>query len=278
MSLRAIATLVIAVVLGLAAVLIVNSLINNAQKPAAQQAAGGPSSPVVVAAKPIGRGVVVTPDLLKVVNFPAGASPEGAFTAVNQLTGAGKDVQRVALRDLAPGEPVLATRISAPGAHINLSDVLDPGMQAVTLRTNDVAGVAGFILPGDHVDILLTRTAQPTAAAAPQTLVQALMENVKVVGIDQTYDTELNHPAVVKAITVEVTPQQAQTITLAQTVGAVSFSLRHVQDSARLTRIATTVAALGFGPPAPKIRPREPVGLVRVTRSTETTVYQLSAR
>lgn len=288
MSLRAIATLVIAIVLGLAAVLIVNSFINRANNRPATAAGGapaGPASPVVVAAKPIGRGVTVTPELVKVVNFPPGAAPEGAFTAVNQLTG-GKDVQRVALRDLSPGEPVLATRVSAPGQKINLSDILDPGMQAVTLRTNDVAGVGGFVLPGDHVDILLTRTVDSGAVSAgaqggPTTLVQAIVENVKVLGIDQMYDEEAAKPAVVKAITVEVTPAQAQTITLAQTVGAISFALRHVDDSAKLTRVATTTAALGFGPQLPrrvKARSAPNYGLVRVTRSTETTTYQLSAR
>jgi pilus assembly protein CpaB len=275
MSLRAIATLVIAVVLGLAAVLILNTVVTHAPKPVASNAAPtAPPAPVVVAAKPIARGVMLTADLLKVEGFPAGSAPQGAFGTVAQVTGPGtKDTQRLAIRDLSPGEPVLATRVTKPGEKINLSDIIEPGMQAVALRTNDIQGVAGFILPGDHVDVFLARNG----------FVQVVVENLKVVGIDQNDNDETSGSAVGKAITVEVTPQQAQTITLAQTLGTVSFSLRHVQDSARLTRLATSAAALDLRRPPP-VRPRPAVppgenyGVVRVTRATDTTVYQLSAR
>jgi pilus assembly protein CpaB len=276
MSLRAVAVLVVAVILGLVAVFAVNSILGHANKPAPVAAAGpGAGAPVVVAAKPIARGVTITPDLLKVVNFPVGAAPDGSFGAITELTG-GKDVQRVAFRDLSVGEPVLKTRVSDPGGKLSLSDVLTPGMQAVSLRTNDISGVAGFVLPGDHVDVLLTRTATPPSGGAPTTLVQVVVEDLKVLGIDQVDDPEARGPMVVKAITVEVTPQQAQTITLAQTMGAVTFSLRHVQDSARLTRIATSAKALELA--RPSMRKPDDYGLVRVTRETSTTIYQLSSR
>jgi pilus assembly protein CpaB len=276
MSLRAIATLVIAVVLGLAAVLILNSVISRAPKPVAAGSSAPtlPPAPVVVAAKPIARGVMVTADLLKVVSFPNASAPDGAFAKIADVTGTGtRDTRRLATRDLSPGEPVLKTRVTAPGGTINLSDIISPGMQAVSLRTSDIQGVAGFILPGDHVDVFLTRNG----------FVQVVVENLKVVGIDQNNNDESAQPQVGKAITVEVTPQQAQTITLAQTLGAVSFSLRHVQDTGRLLRLATSAAALDLRRPAPErprpsIPPGEDYGVVRVTRATDTTVYQLSAR
>lgn len=268
MSLRAIATLVIAVVLGLAAVLIINSLVNRGPKAPVTATVAAPATTVVVAAKPIARGVTLTPDLLKLVDFPKDTVPENAFTTIAQLTGP-KDVQRIATRDLGPGEPVLSTRVTPPGGKLNLSDALTQGMQAVTLRTNDVQGVAGFVLPGDHVDLLLTR--------GP--IVQVILENIKVVAIDQNNNEETNVPAVVKAITLEVTPSQAQTVTLAQTLGTVSLSLRHVQDSGRVRRIATSATALDLKPPRRRTE-KSPYdyGVVRVTRATDTTVYQLSSR
>jgi pilus assembly protein CpaB len=274
MSLRAIATLVIAVVLGLAAVLILNTVINRAPKPPPPVAAvAAPTTPVVVAAKPIARGIAVSADLLKVVNFPLGAAPDGSFNSIAQVVGvAGKDPPRVASRDLNPGEPVLNTRVTGPGGKLALSEIIPQGMQAVSLRTSDVQGVAGFILPGDHVDVLLTRNG----------FVQVVVENLKVIGVDQNDNDESSGAQVGKTITMLVTPQQAQTITLAQTMGAVSFSLRHVLDSNRLTRLATSTSALDLrsapshGHAAPP--PLADYGLVRVTRFTDTTTYQLSSR
>ena len=279
MPLRTIATLAIAVVLGLIAVVLVNGYLGSKKKNDVAQVAAVQGSPVVVAAAPIARGVIIQPQLLKVASYPSNAVPAGAFTTVAQLTG-GKDVQRLALRDLQPDEPVLATRVTPPGGKLNLSDILDPGMQAVTLRSDDVKGVGGFVLPGDRVDVLLTRGVPNT------TVTQVVAENIRVLAIDQVDDDELNKPVVVKAITIQVTPAQAQSITLAQTIGSLSLSLRHVQDGQPVARLATTAAAFGFTAPRPvplagSERPRkvppgfEDLGTVRVTRMTDTSVYTL---
>ncbi len=284
MPLRTIATFAIAIVLGLIAVVLVNGYLNKnkGQAPLAV-ASAAPGSPVVVAAQPIARGVVVQPQLLKVVNYPAGAVPTGAFTAISQLTGT-KDQQRVALRDLGPDEPVLATRVSAPGGKLNLATVISPGMQAVSLHDNDVAGVGGFILPGDRVDVLLTRSVGPATGQTVGTEVtQLIADNIRVLGIDQADNDETNTPVVGKSITVEVTPDQAQSITLAQTLGNVSFSLRHVTDVLPTTRRATTAAALGFVQAAARTHAKGTAGppnvpTVRVTRVTDTTVYPLMGR
>ncbi len=284
MSLRTIATLAIAIVLGLVAVVILNGYLGSQKKAAPQQqVASGAGAPVVVAAAPIKRGVVLQPSLLKVVNYPAGSVPAGAFSTVAQLTGA-KDVQRLALRDLAPDEPVLAVRVTAPGGKLNLAGLLDPGMQAVTLHSTDIQEVSGFVLPGDHVDLLLTRTIGGGGnSQQSNSVTQILAENMKVLAIDQSDDDEADKPVVAHAITIEVTPEQAQLITLGQSVGAVTLSLRHVDDTAPLAKKATVLAQLGFTAPAPLPagvaggHPARPAGPeVRVTRMTDTTVYQLS--
>jgi len=283
MPIRTIATFAIAILLGVAAVVLINLYMGSAKKAQVAQVQSGVGSPVVVAATPIARGATLQPTQLKVVNYPTGSVPTGAFTKVSDLTG-GKDQQRVALRDLGPDEPVLAARVSGPGGKLNLATELDPGMQAVTFRSNDVAGVAGFVLPNDRVDIMLSRAVESRAGRPPLPLTQVIAENVRVLGVDQSDDQEQNKPVVAKAITVEVTPEQAQSVTLAQSMGNVTLALRHVEDTAPVTRLATTAAAFGFFAPPPALGGRPagrsvPMGpSVRVTRATDTTVYQLSTR
>jgi pilus assembly protein CpaB len=277
MPLRTIATFAIAIVLGLIAVVLINVYMGSTKKAQVAQVQAGVGSPVVVAQAPISRGGVIQPTQLKVVNYPAGSVPAGAFTTIAQLTG-GKDQQRIALRDLGPDEPVLASRVTAPGGKLNLATELSPGMQAVTFHSSDIQGVAGFVLPNDRVDIMLSRT-----VGEKLPITQVIMENIRVLGVDQSDDQEQSKPVVAHAMTVEVTPEQAQQITLAQTMGTVSLALRHVDDTAPITRLATTAVAFGyFAPPRP---PQEHGGVVahgptvRVTRGTDTTAYQLiSAR
>ncbi len=276
MPLRTIATFAIAIVLGLIAVVLIQVYIGSSHKAQVAQVQAGVGSPVVVASAPITRGVVITPQLLKVVNYPTGSVPQGAFTSPAQLTG-GKDVQRIALRDLNPDEPVLASRVTSPGAKLSMATEIDPGMQAVTLSSDAIRGVAGFVFPNDRVDLLMSRTVGKSENGMGIT--QVIAENVRILGIDQSDDQEQNKPTVTKAITIEVTPEQAQATTLAQSIGSVSLSLRHVQDTAPVGRLVTTAASFGFfAPPSePKKTAEGPRGpTVRVTRGAETSVVQLS--
>jgi pilus assembly protein CpaB len=288
MPIRTIATLAAAVVLGLIAVLILNSYLNASRKAQPITTAAGGEA-VVVAAVPITRGMTLQPALLKTVNYPQGSVPADDFTSVAQLLGVGG--QRVALRDLTPDEPILAAEVSGPGGRFTLSSVLDPGMQAVAIRSNDVAGVAGFVLPGDQVDVLLTRSVSQ-GNDQQNSVTQIVAQNVKVLAVDQTDDESDNKPSVARAITVEVTPAEAQVIALGQTVGTVSLALRHVADSEIIAQRATTVANLGFAPvpvrTAPVAAPAAPdgkdvvplygPGIVRVTRVTDTVGYRVGGR
>jgi pilus assembly protein CpaB len=277
MNARTIATLAVAIFLGIVAVLIVRAYVTAPARNAQPQQAASGAVAVVVAAKPIDRGVVLTPDVLKVVRYPADAAPPGGFQNVAQLTGAGQ-TGRIATRSLAINEAVLDSKITGPGGKLTLSTTVLPGMRAVSLRSSDVAGVAGFVLPGDHVDILLTRTVG--SGDHGQTVTQALAQNILVLGIDQSNNDEQDKPVVARAVTVMVTPMQAETISLAQAVGQVSFALRHVADDVPLTRIAVTPADLGFAPRPAVARPRparQRVGAgVSVTRGVETTGYTLA--
>jgi pilus assembly protein CpaB len=265
-------------VLGLVAVVLINSYIGSTKKVQQAQVQTGVGQPVVVAAAVIQRGTPLTPANLKVVNYPSGAVPQGTHPTVQELTSADKTQQRLAMRDLVADEPIFDGLVTKPGQNLNLSTELDPGMQAVTLRTSDIQGVAGFVFPNDRVDLLLSRSVGQGDRSIG--LTQVIAENVKVVAIDQSDDTGQNKPTVVKAITFEVTPEQAQSLTLAQTLGTVSLSLRHVQDTAPVNRLVTTAASFGFFAAPPTAAHRKgPTGpTVRVTRGADTSVVELSSR
>ena len=279
MTLRTLASFAIAAFLGLIAVVLVRGVLasQKAHGPGASAQAG--SVPVVVAALAIERGASLKPVMLKIVNYPKDAVPVGAFQSIDQVASSAS--ARTALRSMSANEPVLAAKLSGAGGKTNLSGTLTPGMRAVSVRSDDVTGVGGFVLPGDRVDILLTRTVG--AGEAATTVTQVLAENSLVLGIDQSSDVEADKPVVAKAVTVEVTPDQAQTISLAHAVGSVSLSLRQVSDTAELARKTTSVADLGGaggvrriapGPRAKAAAPAKPAGFeVRVTRGVETVGY-----
>ncbi|RVA70497.1 Flp pilus assembly protein CpaB, partial [Mesorhizobium sp. M7A.F.Ca.US.006.04.2.1] len=113
-------------------------------------------STVVVAAMPLKFGDTLSADKLREVAWPAGSIPTGAFKTTKEAL-AGEGI-RQALQTISANEPVLASKITGPGQRATLSAVLGEGMKAVSIRVNDVLGVAGFVFPGDRVDVLLTRT------------------------------------------------------------------------------------------------------------------------
>lgn len=269
---RTIATFAVAICLGIVAVILTRTYLGATRNGTPVAAVG--MVPVVVASQPLDRGVALQPQFLKLVDFPADAVPASAFHSIAELTG-GKDQQRLALRALVANEPILAPNISGPGGRLTLSGTVAAGMRAVSLRSSDVTGVGGFVLPGDRVDVLLTR-ATGGANDANSTITQILAENVRVLGVDQSDNDQTDKPVVSKAITVEVTPDQAQSISLGQTVGTVSLTLRHVADDAPLTRKSMAVSDLAPGPrkAAPSAAPASPA--VRVIRGTEASKFSIS--
>ena len=296
MNSRTIITLAVAIVFGLIAVFLVRAVLNNGSSAPAGSAADVAATgtvAVVVATGPVERGATLSPTSLKVVSYPASAAPAGAFSSIAELT-AGPEPRR-ALRSLTANEPILATRVSGPNARLFLSTMLTEGMRAVSIRTNDVAGVGGFVLPGDRVDVILTRPPENDRIG----VTQILAENVLVLGVDQSDNDEADKPVVSKAVTVEVSPDQAQTISLGNAVGTVSLSLRQADDELVLNQLPFTEANLGFvrrpqaqqlqqvstaprvprPPPPPSASgPRPPANMVsvRVTRGMETTGYAVS--
>jgi pilus assembly protein CpaB len=273
MQLRTIASFAVAIFLGLIAVMIVRGVMSSNKGSA-------PTTPVIAAVAPIDPGTVLKPTMVKVVNYPKDAVPTGSYQSIDQLFG--KDGQpRTVQRSIAQNAPLLATELEGSGARTILSAVVRPGMRAVSLRSSDVSGVGGFVLPGDRVDILLTRVVGSGEAAKPVT--QILAQNALVLGVDQTSDQTADKPIVAKAVTVEVSPEQAQTISLGESVGQLSLTLRQAKDDAAVTKQMTTVADFG-GLPGAAPRPRRVIKAavkgpsVRVVRGVDATPYAVGSQ
>jgi pilus assembly protein CpaB len=215
-----------AVVFGLLAVFLANAWLNNRaaeemRNLAAQHKAMPPSNTIVVASRPLKFGDVLSAFALREIPWTQSDLPQGAFSKISQLTAA----KRIVLMPIAVNEPILAAQITGPGERATLSAVLKDGMKAVTIRVNDVGGVAGFVLPGDHVDVLLTRPGDKKVSVN-----DVVIEDVRVLAVDQLADDTTDKPTVVKAVTLEVDETGGQKLALASVVGTLSLLLRKAGD------------------------------------------------
>lgn len=181
---------------------------------------------IVVAKRPLYFGDELTSSTVEEVSWPVANVPPGSFHKVSEIIGKGE--RRVVLKTIQLNEPVLKSKISGFGGRATLSTVIDRGSRAFTIRVNDVNGVAGFVLPGDRVDILLTRP----LGKSNERITDVLMQDIKVLGIDQDASEDKNKPKVARAVTLEVTPEQSQKLTLAQTVGQLALALRGATNTA----------------------------------------------
>jgi pilus assembly protein CpaB len=206
----------IAVILGLFAVFLANSYLSGTER---QRALSG-TTKVAVATVPLAYGTDVTPDKVRFVEYPNSSIPPGAFTNAAQLVGK----KRVALLPIGVNEPILASKVSAEGRGASIAALLPEGMRAASVRINDVSGVAGFVQPNDSVDVLVTRTI-PGSERNTQ-LTDVLLQNVRVIAIDQRAKNAEGTAKVAKTATLEVTPLDAQKLALAQEVGTLSLVLR----------------------------------------------------
>ena len=218
MSRQSLIALGVAAIFGLVAVFLANTLLNRSQR----QAYAGGTTKVAVAMVPLAYGVDITPDKVRFVDYPNSSIPPGAFTNSAQLMPAGK--KRVALLPIAVNEPILSGKISAVGAGASIAALLPDGMRAATVKVNAVSGVAGFIQPNDSVDVLITRQLPDSSNATQVT--DVLLQNVRVIAIDQKSKNTSGAPDVAKTATLEVSPLDAQKLALGESVGSLSLVLR----------------------------------------------------
>jgi len=183
-----------------------------------------PTDPVVVAAANLPLGAELKKEDLNVVNFPKGQTPEGAFARKEDIIGRGLIVSTV------KNEPILAGKLASKEAGSGLPPVITEGMRAVSVRVNEVIGVAGYVLPGSRVDVVAT--ANPTSRPEDATS-KVILSNVQVLtaGTRLEQDAEKGKPMQVTVVTLLVYPEQSERLALASTEGKIQLALRNPLDT-----------------------------------------------
>ena len=216
-----------AVLFGLLAVFVAQSWLTSAadarmksleaqKKPLATQT-------IVVASKPLRYGNELSAPMLHEIPWSQDSLPAGAFNKISDVLSGGK---RIVLAAIEVNEPILSVKITGPGQRATLSSVLHDGMKAVTIRVSDVEGVAGFVLPGDRVDIALTRLDGKGGATT-----DVVLQNATVLAIDQVADERTAAATVAKSVTLEVDTVAAQKLDLAASLGSLSLLLRKAGET-----------------------------------------------
>ena len=230
----------------------------NAREADRRSTSSAPAEPkvefktIVVAAAPLRFGMALDRAQLTEIPWPQESLPQGAFATIDALLAEGS---RVVLSPIETNEPVLLTKLSGPNGRATLSNLLSPGMRAVTIKTDEIAGVGGFVTPGDRVDVVLTRDAgaieevsrrmrkAPPARRSPREIV---VENAKVLTVGQGADERQTSPQVANSVTIEVTIDGARKVALARNVGTLSLSLRAAAEGdAAAGDGVTTISAFG---------------------------------
>ncbi|WP_454763052.1 Flp pilus assembly protein CpaB [Cupriavidus campinensis] len=219
-NLRILFMLLIATVAGLSAVMLASRWL-------LQQGSNGITK-VAVAAADISLGQQITPEAVKLVDWPAASLPPGVVQDAASLSG------RVTKASLTRGEPVLESKLTPAGTKGGLSAVIANGKRAITVRVNDVVGVAGFALPGSFVDIIVNtqkdKEGKPSAERTDQSISKIVLEKILVLAVAQEVNRDETKPKVVNAVTLEVSPDEAEKLDLARSVGTLSLVLRNQMD------------------------------------------------
>jgi pilus assembly protein CpaB len=262
----------VAAVFGLLAVYVAQSWLNSQAEARLRSLQAQKNQPVatmtlVVASRQLRFGNEVSASVLREMPWPADALPQGGFRTIKDLLAHGK---RVVLTAIEANEPVLASKITGQGSRATLSAMLDDGHKAMTIRVNDVDGVAGFVLPGDRVDIMLSRTIEKGSATN-----DVVLKNVKVLAIDQLADERADKPSVAKAVTLEVDMAGAQKLALASQIDTLALALRKAGDVVSTPSRPITVTDLSGTRAADDGEDRGKFATISITRAMNRTIYSV---
>lgn len=212
-SRRALIMLVFSVFLGIAAVLLAARWMG--------QQASSDRTMVLVAVRDLELGQAITPAMIQTIAWPAGAMPVGAFSDPKKLEG------RVVRSSIFKGEPVLAPKLAPEGTKAGLDSIIKEGQRAITVKVNEVVGVAGFLAPGSFVDLLVN-----IKDDRDNPISRVVLERIMVLAVAQEAQRpDESKPKVVNAVTLEVTSGQAEKIDLARNIGTISLMLRNQVDT-----------------------------------------------
>jgi pilus assembly protein CpaB len=234
-----------------------------------------PTQPVVVAATDLSLGAALKKEDLTVIPFPAGKAPEGSFAKPEEV------LERGLIVSVVKNEPILAAKLAPKEAGAGLPPVIPEGMRAVSVRVNEVIGVAGYVLPGSRVDVIAT--ASPTSQVQDTTS-KVVLANVLTLtaGTRMEQDQKEGKPVQVTVVTMAVTPEQAERLALASTEGKIQLALRNPLDqSAPATPGIKPAILLGaVKAPAPqqasaKAKPGQPVTVATTAPAALPTVEMI---
>lgn len=198
-----------------------------------------PDRHYVVPARDVQAGEVLKPEDLAVVVWPASAPIDEAYTRTEDVIG------REALFPLAKGEPLINRALSTPGSGTGLASKIPEGMRAVTLRSNEVIGVAGFLIPGSHLDVLVTYRAEKV----PDPMTATVLQNASVIAVGhQIQPDPQGKPSDVAVVTLLLTPEDAERAVLASNQGVIHFVLRNGADPSRATPPPLVLSELAADP------------------------------
>lgn len=218
------------------------------------QASTTHATPIVVAATDIPIGSTIAPDMVRLTAWPDDARPEGA------ITDAATAHNRVLVAAVQKGDPIVARRLAPVGSKGGLTAIVAPGKRAITVRVNDVVGVAGFALPGTYVDVLVN-TQLGHDSNKQESISKIVLERILVLAVAQDVERDATKPQVTNAVTLEVSPEQAELLDLARSVGSLSLVLRNQAESQSVVTSGVTkeeLLGLRDKHPEPKAAPPTP--------------------
>ena len=220
---------------------------------------------VVVAKEDVQIGTRLQPGMLQVVDWPSASPLKNPLTSIEQAT------DRVVNMPLVKGEPISMSKLAAKGETGGLSAVLREGRRAVTVKVNEIVGVAGFALPGNYVDVMVN-----TPDSSNNLVSKIVIERIQVLAVAQDVANLESKPKVVNAVTLEVTPAQAEKIDLARSVGSLSLVLRSQVDMESVSTVGARKHDLLQGGDLLDSAAL-PAGVSRMVRAIKTTASTLAS-
>jgi pilus assembly protein CpaB len=226
--------------------------------------AGPATSQVMLAARNLEIGTLLRESDLKTGDW-AGTLPKGAVLRKDDVIGRG------VVASIYEGEPILDSRLAPKGAGAGLAATIPAGMRAVAVRVNDVVGVAGFVVPGMRVDLIISGN-PPGASGAQGTLTRTLLQSIEVLSAGQNIQKDAEgKPVSVQVVNLLVTPEQAEILSLASNETRIQLVLRNPLDTEVAKTPGTAMSRLftNSAPPPPKAEPRPRTRIVKVVEPVE---------
>ena len=252
-------------VLGLAALFVAKAVLpNTGHSKIASMTQPAVGVPVVVASSDLKFGDKLEAGKMTILQVPANAVPAGAFTTIEQVLAQDNGAPPVALTQIASKELLLPSKLSGPGARPSIAVEIADGFRAYTIKVSDVTGVGGHALPGDRVDVVLTRDLTPEGGTRNY-ISEVVIQNIRVLGVDLNANMTENKPATPSTATLEVSVQDAQKLAVAADLGKLSLALRKT-GSAELTPTAPMRTSFLAGGRSGPVRPgsARAVGLIMI--------------